>query len=83
MTIDWQNILALTAVMAAAIYLARHAWTQLVGRRPIKGCNHCAACPGRADTGHETLRNIPLVELSSEVPDRLFGHAANAFDRRT
>lgn len=64
MTFDWQNLAALTAVFAAALYVARRAWRQFAGRRPTSGCGACASCPGDKTSGRQ------LVSLSRVIDRR-------------
>lgn len=66
MTIDWQNIVALTVVAFAALYLAREAWNQLAGQRSVRGCTNCAACRDRTPLDRDRLQFVPLSGLSTE-----------------
>lgn len=69
MAIDWQNIMALTAVAVAAAYLARQVWTQLAGHRPATGCTNCTSCRGRGSPGQEGVQLVPLTPLSTKRRD--------------
>lgn len=44
MTFDWQNLIVLLIVAAAAVYVARLAWTSIVAKRAnaCGGCRNCA-----------------------------------------
>jgi hypothetical protein len=55
MTLDWQDIVALVAVAAAAVYLAARAWMAVMRKRA--GCGACATCPA------ENAGEKPLVSL--------------------
>jgi hypothetical protein len=58
MSFDWQNLAALTAVFAAAFYVARRAWRQFVSRRSTSGCGACPSCPNENAAPREL---VPLT----------------------
>jgi hypothetical protein len=60
MTVGWQDVVAWTLVIAAAVYLVRKLWPR-AARRAAGGCARggCGACPaGTAGTG--TGRETPV-----------------------
>lgn len=61
MNFDWQNLTALTIVLAAAAYVGRHAWRVLAQRSAVSGCGRCASCPSKRATDQ-------LVTLSVRQP---------------
>ena len=65
MTFDWQNLVALTIVVAAAFYVARSAWRQLAARRPPRGCGVCSSCPAGTRDGATHVKLV-LPEFSRD-----------------
>jgi hypothetical protein len=47
MTLDWQNTLALAAVLGAAMYLVRAGWN-VARRGRASGCGSCSSCAATA-----------------------------------
>jgi hypothetical protein len=50
MTFDWQNLVVLAIVAAAAMYIARVGWTSLVARKTT-ACGGCRNCASREKSG--------------------------------
>jgi len=46
MSTTWQDIVALLLISVAALYVIRHIWRAITGRRPA-GCASCSACSAR------------------------------------
>jgi hypothetical protein len=56
---NWQDLIAIAIVTAAALYLARQAWLLIV--RKQSGCGGgCKSCP---TSGESTAEGKPLVTL--------------------
>ena len=58
MPLTIENLLVLAIVSVATAYLARRAWTTLLGKRK-PGCGACATCPA---TGVEEAPQVISVE---------------------
>lgn len=58
MTWTWQDLIALTLVVAAAGYLVRASW-RVLARKKSPGCGTCAKCPSTGATDSGT----PVVSL--------------------
>jgi hypothetical protein len=43
MNLDWQNLIVLAIVAAAAVYIARLAWTSITARK-ASACGACRNC---------------------------------------
>ena len=67
---DWQDVVALAIVFAAAALLVRRAWRTMSVRRPV-GCTHCSACPGGGQK--------QLVTITSPAPSS--AQAVNNYER--
>jgi FeoB-associated Cys-rich membrane protein len=65
MTLDWQNLIALALVVAAAAYLGWRGWLVLARRKG--GCGACASCPAEQP---QTIAGKPLVTLEAIKRDR-------------
>ncbi|HKD37219.1 MAG TPA: hypothetical protein VKB78_10470 [Pirellulales bacterium] len=59
MLFDWQNLIAIVLVAAAAGYLGRRGWTAIAGRR--RGCGACSTCPAESI---QSANGKPLVTLA-------------------
>ncbi len=57
MSFDWQEAIALAAVIAASGYLARRAWLALARKR--SGCGGCGGCP----PAPRTEKTLVVLEL--------------------
>lgn len=61
MNTDWQQIVVVVAVAAAAMYLGRRAWV-MIARKRGAGCGSCSNCPtettpeGNQMVGIESLK---------------------------
>jgi len=58
MTFDWQTAIAITLVLAAAVYLCLRGWRTLARKRI--GCGTCANCPADSISAGK-----PLVTLDA------------------
>ncbi|HWB11291.1 MAG TPA: hypothetical protein VG826_18830 [Pirellulales bacterium] len=63
---DWQDVVALAVVFAAAASLARRAWRKM-SARPAVGCTHCAACPSGRQKQFVTV-SLGIAESTSGDP---------------
>ncbi|HVX09820.1 MAG TPA: hypothetical protein VHC22_01335 [Pirellulales bacterium] len=59
MNFDWQNLAALTVVVAAAAYVVGRAWRLLSVGRSVTGCGQCASCPGHRVAGRQLVSLSP------------------------
>ena len=55
MAFDWQNLVALSVVFAAATYIVRCAWRQFATRKPTSGCGACGSCPSSKTAAQELV----------------------------
>ena len=60
MPFDWQNLIAMALVLAAAVYLAVRGWRQFA-RKKAAGCGSVRQLSGVA----ETASKQPLVQISA------------------
>jgi hypothetical protein len=65
---DWQDIVAVSIVFAAAASLARRAWRKMSARRPVVGCTHCSAC---SSGGEKQLVTVTSGIAESTSGDRV------------
>ena len=64
---DWQDVVALSIVFAAAASLVHRASRKLSARRPVVGCTHCSACPSGGD--HKQLVTVTVGTTESTSGD--------------
>ena len=62
MRADWQNIIALALVAAAALYVAWRTWGMVRQRGSGCGSGGCGTC-SQNDAGGSVNNSLPLVEL--------------------
>lgn len=58
MVFDWQDVVALTIVFAAAVSLVHRAWRTMVARRSATGCTRCSGCSSGG--GQKELVSVSL-----------------------
>lgn len=67
MNIDWQTVIAVGLVVAAAGYLAYSGW-KVIARKRAGGCGTCSSCPSSTDGKRDDQR--PFVSIEQLTTNR-------------